>query len=324
MSVPTTRFGRTGLDVPVVSLGTWAYGGANKAGEQDVGWAGQQDSDAIEALQAAHAAGITHWDTADVYGNGRSEELIGRMWARGVPRDDIVIASKVGWDMGGYDHWYHPEMVAAHIDDSLRRLKTDVIDVYYLHHCDFGEDGRYLAPALDVIEAAKKAGKIRFIGLSDWSSEKIMRFIAQVDPDVVQPYRNVSDAQWETSGLAQWCVEHDCGAAFFSPLRHGVLLGKYSAPTTFAEGDYRNNDEAFRDQALLDRLVANRDRLQERFGSSYAEPVLGGLLAAITADATNACVLLGQRNARQVAAAARAASLVMSASEAAEVRAWYQ
>ncbi len=324
MTVRSITLGRTGLSVPTISLGTWAYGGANKVGEQHVGWAGQRDSDAIAAMAAAHAAGITHWDTADVYGDGRSELLIGSMWARGVPRHDIVLATKVGWDMGGYPRWYHPDMVAAHIDASLRRLRTDVIDIFYLHHCDFGPDDVYLDPALEVIRAARDAGKIRFIGLSDWDSAKILRVIARVDPDVVQPYRNVSVDTWRSSGLAAWCEERRCGVAFFSPLRHGLLLGKYSRPTTFEDGDFRNGDPAFRDPATLARLIAHRDRLRERFGERCEEPVLGALLGALTADTPNACVLLGQRNPHQVAAARTASRLVLSRDEAGALREMYR
>ena len=91
------RFGRCEAEVSAVSLGTWAYGGANKVGQRSVGWSGHDDHAARAALRAAHAAGITHWDTADVYGNGRSEQLIGGIWGD-VPRDEVFVASKVGWD----------------------------------------------------------------------------------------------------------------------------------------------------------------------------------------------------------------------------------
>ena len=323
MKVPSVRWGRTELAVPTVSLGTWAFGGANKAGDRDVGWSGQSDADAFAALHAAHDAGITHWDTADVYGNGHSESLIGQMWKRGVPRSEIVIATKVGWDKGGYEQWYHPDMIDAHIDASLRRLQTDVIDVYYLHHCDFGPDDVWLAPAIERVRRAQRDGKIRFIGLSDWSSERIARCLKRVDPDVVQPYRNVTDQQWTGTGLAKMCEELDCGVAFFSPLRHGLLLGKYREPATFEAGDYRNNDPAFRDAQVLQRLITHRDRLKADFGERSSEPVLGALVGALTADTPNACVLLGQRNPKQVASAVAGARLMLSPQEAAAVRRYY-
>ena len=94
-----------------ISLGTWSYGGANKQGEIPVGWEGQQDNDSINALLRCHEIGINHWDTADVYGNGRSEKVIGSLWEQ-IPRADIFLATKVGWDAGDYGHFYHPSTYA--------------------------------------------------------------------------------------------------------------------------------------------------------------------------------------------------------------------
>src|SRR5687768_18379281 len=94
------RFGRTGVQVPAVSLGTWGHGGPHLSERgESVGWSGHDDARAREALLAAHRAGITHWDTADAYGNGHAEELIGGMWDQ-VPRGEIFLASKFGWIYG--------------------------------------------------------------------------------------------------------------------------------------------------------------------------------------------------------------------------------
>jgi len=321
--LPRHRFGRSGLLVPRVSLGTWAYGGENLAGTTEVGWSGHDDESARQSLKLAYERGITHWDTADVYGNGRSEELIGQMWELGVPRDQVVIASKVGWFRGDFPHFYFPELVQQQIDASLRRLKTDSIDVYYLHHCDFGPDDRWLGPALETLRAAKAAGKIRHIGLSDWDARAIMRVIGQVDPDMIQPLRNVTHDHFHESGLAAWCDHHDLGVAFFSPLRHGLLLGKYTAPTTFPHGDFRNGDKGFRDANALTRLAANAAALRARFGDRCTEPVIGALVATCLAEANNATVLLGQRHPGQVDAAAHAAGLHLEFEELAWVRSLY-
>jgi len=322
-AIPTVRFGRTDVLVPRVSLGTWAYGGENKnATGYQVGWSGHDDNLARAALLRAHELGITHWDTADVYGNGRSEQLIGEVLAT-LPRDRIFLASKVGYWVGSFPHFYHPDLVRQQIDASLRRLRTDYIDVYYLHHCDFGPEDRWLEPALEVIRAARDAGKIRFIGLSDWSDEAIMRVIARVDPDVVQPYRNVTRDTFHSSGLAAWCARHDLGVAFFSPLRHGLLLGKYGAPTAFPEGDFRNNDSAFSDAHVLHRISENAAALRLRFLERASEPVIAALVAACLADSPHATALLGQRNPAQVDAAAAASSLFLPDEELAWVRSLY-
>jgi aryl-alcohol dehydrogenase-like predicted oxidoreductase len=317
----TTRFGRTGVRVPVVSLGTWSHGGTNQVGDRSVGWSGHDDAQAAAALRAAHQAGITHWDTADVYGDGRAEALIGQAWGD-VPRDEVFLATKVGWDPGPHGHYYHPEQVRARLERSLRLLRTEVIDLYYLHHCDFGPDDAHLEPALALLRRFRAEGKIRWIGLSDWDCGKIMRVIARVDPDAVQPYRNVVDDEWESSGLRAWVAEHDLGVAFFSPIQHGLLLGKYSAPVEWPEGDFRRNVEGFRDAELLAALRERRDRLAARF-ARLPQPVLNPLLGALLEDAPTACTLLGMRSPEQVRSAA-AAGEPLDPADAAWVRALYR
>lgn len=312
----TVRFGRTGIAVPRISLGTWAYGGENVTADgYDVGWSGHDAAQARAALRRAYELGVTHWDTADVYGNGRSEELLGGMWTE-IPRDRIFLATKVGWYKGKHFHYYDPDLVREQLEGSLRRLRTDRIDLYYLHHCDFG---RNFESSLEIVLAAKKAGKIRFVGLSDWDDRKIMKYVDRVNPDVVQPYRNVTHDTFESSGLKAWVEQHDAGVAFFSPLRHGLLLGKYDRPHRFPRGDHRNNDAGFRDPELLADLKRRRDELARKYGD-----VLGALVGAILADAPTACALVGQRSPGQVEAAAKAAALRLDPADAAWVRELYR
>ncbi|MFQ6614984.1 MAG: aldo/keto reductase, partial [Fidelibacterota bacterium] len=155
--------GRTGERVSRVSLGTWSYGGANIADSTPVGWAGQTEADSIAALKLAFDLGINHWDTADVYGNGRSEKIIGSIWGA-IPRDKIFLATKVGWDRGSYDHWYHPEHMRRQMDRSLKNLRTEWVDLLYLHHCNFGKQGEYFDDALEVVRRFQEEGKTRFTG----------------------------------------------------------------------------------------------------------------------------------------------------------------
>ncbi|MFQ6613660.1 MAG: aldo/keto reductase [Fidelibacterota bacterium] len=309
--------GRTRARVSAVSLGTWSYGGENKAGGQAVGWAGQRDDDSRKALIQAWENGINHWDTADVYGNGRSETVIGSVWDT-VPREEIFLATKVGWDKGGYEYYYHPEMIRKHVEQSLKNLRTETVDLYYLHHCNFGNHGEVLEAAVETLRQFRDEGKIRFIGLSDWFSEKIMRFIETVDPDVVQPYRNVMDDTYAASGLKQWVEDHRLGVCFFSPLKHGLLTGKYREPQVFPDGDFRQGVAEFQDAALLKKIRANRSALEKRF-SDHPFPVLHGLVDALLTDVPTGCVLLGQRHPRQVAAAASLGSPLTS-----EEAAWVQ
>ena len=321
MGIKRVRLGRTGVKVSAISVGTWAHGGPNTAGATQIGWSGHDDSLALDALRRAHEQGMDHWDTADVYGNGHAERLIGSLWGE-IPRDRIFLASKVGWFRGPYDQWYHPDLVRQQLEASLRNLRTDHIDLYYLHHCDFGPGGRWLEPALEIVRQAQRAGKVRFVGLSDWDSAKIMDFIDVVDPDVVQPYHNVADPAWDASGLAERARSTDLGVAFFSPLKQGLLLGKYDAPTTFPDGDFRNEVPEFRDADVIARMRRNRDLLRTRY-ASHREPVLHGVVDSLFAGNPTACVLQGMRNPAQVDAAATL-GVPLSGGDAAWVRSLYR
>ena len=300
--------GKTESSVSNISLGTWAYGGSSTSGNQSVGWADQADTDSKKALLKAHEVGINHWDTADVYGDGRSEGIIGGMWGD-ISRHDIFLATKVGWDMGTYSHWYHPKKMIQNMERSLKNLKTDCVDLMYLHHCNFGKKGEYFDDAMDVLIKFKKDGKTNFIGLSDWSDEKIMRYIYKVGPDVVQPYRNVMDSSYESSGLKEYIDSNNTGVCFFSPIKHGLLTGKYKSPPKFKKGDYRRNVEAFNSQEIIDKLLENRTKLEDRF-KEHPQPVMHGLIAPLLEDAPTGCVLLGQRNIDQVIRASELGGII--------------
>ncbi|MFQ6673215.1 MAG: aldo/keto reductase [Fidelibacterota bacterium] len=295
--------GRTQARISVIALGTWSFGGPSINGGVPVGWADQSESDSRRALIRAWELGIHHWDTADVYGRGWAEIVIGKVWDT-VPRDSIFLATKVGWDKGSYSHYYHPDLMRQHLEQSLQNLRTDVIDIYYFHHCRFGKSGEYFDSAMDVMLQAQQEGKIRFIGLSDWDMNKIMVYAPRVDPDVIQPYRNVMDDAYESSGLKKWVEDHNVGVAFFSPLKHGLLTGKYTKPAEFPQGDFRSNVDEFADAGVIKKIQKNRDALVARF-RDHPEPVLHGLLDSLLADAPTGCVLLGQRNPGQVESAAK-------------------
>ena len=317
----TIRLGRTNARVPTISLGTWGHGGPNTSDGISVGWSGHDDRLAKEALIAAHRRGITHWDTADAYGNGHAEQLIGQVFSE-VPRKEIFLATKFGWVKGPSDHSYDPTFMRSQCERSLRLLRTDVIDLYYFHHCDFGPNDQYFDDALATMRQLRDEGKVRFIGLSDWDSSKILRFIARIDPDVVQPYRNLIDDPYESSGLKKWVDDHDLGVAFFSPLKHGLLLGKYDAPREFPEGDFRSRIASFRDAAFIARMRRARDEVTRRF-SNEREPVLVALTGALLTGNPTATVLLGQRNPKQVESAS-AAGRALTADDAAWVRSIYR
>lgn len=313
----TIRLGRTNAQVPAISLGTWGHGGPNTNEGRDVGWSGHDDAAAKEALVEAHRRGITHWDTADAYGNGHAEQLIGEVFAEGVPRNEIFLATKFGWVKGPHDHFYDAGFMREQCERSLRLMRTEVIDLYYFHHCDFGPDDRYFDDALATMRALQQEGKVRFVGLSDWDASKIMRFIQRVDPDVVQPYRNLVDDEYESSGLKSYVDAQDLGVAFFSPLKHGLLLGKYDAPQRFPPGDFRSNVAEFGDAEFIAHVRRASAEVSARI------PLLRALTGALLAGNPTATVLLGQRNRKQVDAAAEAGE-ALTMEEAAWVREAYR
>ena len=286
--------GKTNVEVSAISLGTWAFGGPQSSGDWNTGWADQKDTDSQETLIKCYEAGIRHWDTADVYGSGRSEIIIGSMWNT-LNRSDIFLATKTGYDSGSYNHFYHPKHMRAQIEKSLKHLQTDYVDLYYLHHCDFGENDEYFNDAVETVRKFQQEGKTRFIGLSDWNPSKILKFIRDVEPDVIQPYRNLLNDTYTSSGLKNWVEINDIGVCFFSPIMHGLLTGKYLKPTQFKAGDMRLGIKEFQDEATLQKINENSIMLQKRF-KQHPNPVMHGIVDTLLTDSNTGCVLLGQRN----------------------------
>tara|TARA_Y100000294_G_scaffold64849_1_gene61395 strand:- start:152 stop:889 length:738 start_codon:yes stop_codon:yes gene_type:complete len=230
------------------------------------------------------------------------------MW-KSIPRNNIFLATKVGWDRGYKKRWYDIDVMRQNMERSLKNLKTDCVDLIYLHHCNFGNNNEYFDEAIAVIRKFKEEGKTRFIGLSDWSSKKIRQFIERCDPDVVQPLRNVVDDSYESSGLKQYIDDHNLGICFFSPIKHGLLTGKYTEPAQFEDGDFRSHEKAFSDMEFLQKMLYNKAKLDGRF-SDHLNPVMHGVVNALFSDSPTGCALLGQRNVDQVEAAATLGDLL--------------
>tara|TARA_Y100001970_G_scaffold147849_1_gene181465 strand:+ start:42 stop:1007 length:966 start_codon:yes stop_codon:yes gene_type:complete len=296
--------GRTNEQVSIISLGAWSFGKGNTSGGSDVGWSNQSDKDSKSALLKAFSYDINHWDTADVYGEGHSEKIIGSMWNE-ISRDNIFLASKVGWDMGPHNHWYHPKYMKIKMEKSIKNLKTDYVDLMYLHHCNFGKNNEYFDDAAEILYRFKEEGKTRFIGLSDWSSKRILKYIEKIDPDVVQPLYNVHDTEYVDSGLKQHVKSNNIGTCYFSPIKHGILTGKYESIVEFPEGDFRRNVKEFKSIDFINKMKENKKKIEERFSNTTSDPILHALLGAILYDNPTACVLLGQRNERQASAAGK-------------------
>lgn len=294
--------GRTNKDVSIISLGAWSHGKQNTSGGHNVGWSNQSDQDSINALKKSFSLGINHWDTADVYGEGHSEKIIGSMWKE-ISRKNIFLATKVGWDRGPHKQWYEPSYMKEKIEYSLNNLKTDCIDLLYLHHCNFGKNDETLNDALEIINKFKEQGQVRFIGLSDWSSLRIMKFVEVVNPDVVQTLYNVYDTEYETSGLKNYVKANNLGVCFFSPIKHGILTGKYNSIINFEKGDFRKTVKEFGDIKFIKKMQLNRKKIEEKFPRFGDNAVMHALLGSILFDNPTGCALLGQRNENQASTA---------------------
>ena len=263
--------GKSGLKVSEVGLGCWAIGGPSWSDEGDpTGWAGNDDNKSREGLHKASELGINHWDTADAYGKGHSERLIGEVFSEGIKREDIVLATKVGWFQGTACHPYDPLHVRHQLEQSLKNLKTDYVDIYYFHNPYFGEDDIYLEPAAEVVHQMKKEGKIRIIGQSAYSIEQFLRVCPITLPEVLQLPYNAIKSPFDTpeTNIFKWADENDLGIVMFGTYAMGLLLGKYNAqnPPKFDEGDIRSVRENF-ETDFINKLEPAIEQLKSRFGA---------------------------------------------------------
>lgn len=294
------RLGRTNLEVSEISLGCWTLGGPNWSQGQPVGWGELDRREAEKAVERGLELGCNHFDTADVYGNGRSEQMLGKIL--GTRRKEVVIATKVGWFPGTAVHAYHPLHIRHQIEQSLENLRTDYVDIYYFHHADFGPDDCYLDDAVEVMRRLRQEGKIRFIGQSAYTPQDFQRLIPVVDPDILQSRAHIMDTRMigPSSPVAGLISERDLGFVAFSPMAQGLLLDKFRPenPPEFAEGDNRGRSKWF-SVDFLGRLAPKLDRLKERFGGGVEELVRISLQYLLAHPAVS-CVIPGFRNLRQV------------------------
>ena len=220
--------GKTGIEVSAIGMGCWAIGGD--------AWGPVEDRDSLAAMERALELGVTFFDTADVYGRGHSEELVGR--ALKDRRDDVVIATKVGlWDSHrdvSPNIYSDPALIIERCEASLRRLQTDRIDVYQCHLW-WDENTEAFLEAFDRL---KEQGKIRFYGVSTNDAEHLRHFNQNATCDVCQFDYSILNRTPEQE-LLPYCQEAGIGTIVRGPLRMGLLTGKFTLETTFPEGDVR-------------------------------------------------------------------------------------
>jgi aryl-alcohol dehydrogenase-like predicted oxidoreductase len=249
----------TSLKVSRIGLGTWAIGGWM--------WGGSDEAKSIATIRSALDHGISLIDTAPVYGFGRSEEIVGKALAEGGLRDRVAIASKVGldWHDGKPFRNASRQRILREIDDSLGRLRTDHIDIYQVHWPD---------PTVPIEETARamrqllEQGKIRAIGVSNFSVAQIQRFRREAPLHVLQPPYNIFERAIE-GDLLPYCRENNIATLGYGALCRGLLSGRMRRDTVFTGDDLRRTDPKFQVPRFAQYLTAveELDRLaRSHFG----------------------------------------------------------
>jgi aryl-alcohol dehydrogenase-like predicted oxidoreductase len=258
MNMGLTEIPGTSLRVSPVAIGTWAIGGWM--------WGGTDEAESVATIRAAFEHGINLVDTAPVYGFGRSEEIVGKAIAESGLRSNVLIASKAGlqWDGGKVSRNASRARLLREVEDSLRRLRTDYIDIYQVHWPDPLVTIEETADAMHMLFAQ---GKIRAIGVSNFSVSQMERFRRIAPLHVLQPPYNLFERGIE-SDLLPYCRENKIAMLGYGALCRGLLSGRMRVDTRFDGDDLRRNDPKFIMPRFAQYLAAvdQLDRLAQRFG----------------------------------------------------------
>jgi aryl-alcohol dehydrogenase-like predicted oxidoreductase len=300
MGLATRTLGRSGIEVSPMGFGCWAIGGPYWAGEQPLGWGEVDDEESVRALRRALELGITFFDTANVYGAGHSERVLGRAVAG--RRDEVVIATKFGntFDEDRRQHTgtdLDPDHVAAACEASLRRLGTDRIDLYQLHISVLPND--QALPIRDAFERLVDRGLVRAYAWSTDEPRLAALFAEGPHCAAVQHELNVlSDA----AEMLAVCDRLDLASVNRTPLAMGLLTGKFDANSRLPDDDVRGKEPGWMRYfkggrpvpEWLDRLAAVREIL-----TSQGRTLTQGALAWIWARSPRTVPIPGIRTVRQ-------------------------
>src|SRR6516165_5023084 len=214
----------TSIRASRIALGTWAIGGCM--------WGGSNETEAIRTIHAALDRGVNLIDTAPVYGFGRSEEIVGKALAMGGRRERALIAPKVGLDWKGAKPFRNARKarIVEEVESSLRRLQTDVIDLYQVHWPDPNTPIAEVAEAMGVLY---RAGKIRAIGVSNFSPTQMDEFRKVAPLHTAQPPYNLFERAIDRDVLP-YCRDHDIAVLAYGSLCRGLLSGRMSASSRFS------------------------------------------------------------------------------------------
>jgi aryl-alcohol dehydrogenase-like predicted oxidoreductase len=285
----TIELGTSGLRASRIALGTWAIGGWM--------WGGSDTDESIRTIRGAIDRGISIVDTAPVYGFGRSEEIVGEAIRQSGQRDRVLIATKVGlrWDDSGrIVRDCSPARIRQEIDDSLRRLQIDRVDVYQIHWPD---------ATVPVEETARtmrelfEAGKIRAIGVSNFSPAQMDAFRKEAPIHTSQPPYNLFEREMERDVLP-YAEANGITTLAYGALCRGLLSGKLNARSTFIGDDLRRTDPKFQPPRFAEYLAAV-DALERFARERYGKSVLA-LAVRFILDRGHTVALWGARRPAQL------------------------
>jgi aryl-alcohol dehydrogenase-like predicted oxidoreductase len=280
MAIETAKLGRDGPEITRLGLGAWAIGG----GEWDFGWGPQDDQESVDTIKAAVRAGVDWVDTAAAYGLGHGEEVVGRA-VRELPEDErpyVFTKNGMHWQQGdrSVKRYWSPDLLTSQCDGSLRRLGVDRIDLLQIHWP--GTDDASVEDAWGAMAGLVDAGKVRWIGVSNFGADLLERCEAIRHVDSVQPPLSLIDRR-AAGDVIPWAAEHGTGVIVYSPMHSGLLTGKFSRERVeqLDESDHRRGRPEFNDPELSKNLeLADRlTELAERLGYSLAELSVAWTLA---------------------------------------------
>ncbi len=287
-------FGETDLNVSRICFGTWAYGGD---------WGSFDRGDALAAIRRARALGINFFDTAQAYGFGTAEEVLGEALREEIAdrREELVIATKGGLRMadGELQRDAGRDWLRQGIEESLEHLGTDYVDLYQVHWPDPDTPARETAAALGEFV---DEGLTRYVGVSNYDVEEMEAFREHGELDSAQPPYHMFRREIEDEVLP-YCRENGIGVFVYGPLAHGLLTGKYRPDEEFPPGDWRSESKVFQGSAFRRnlRVVDHLEELASVKGCTEAQLAVAWTLSHPAVD----CPIVGARNPEQIEETAR-------------------
>jgi aryl-alcohol dehydrogenase-like predicted oxidoreductase len=306
----TVKFGKTGMAITPIGFGAWAIGGGGWA----AAWGPQDDDEAVGAIRRAVELGVNWVDTAAVYGLGHSEELVAQA-LKSVPESErpyVFTKCSLVWDGGGdISNVLEKNSVKRECEESLRRLQTDVIDLYQIH---WPRPDEYIEEGWEAMAELKDEGKVRHIGVSNFDVSQMER-IGEIAPvETLQPPYSMLNRGVEEE-ILPYCGENDIGVIVYSPMRSGLLTGKMTPErvANLPSDDWRRNAQDFQEPRLSRNLelVELLEEIGADHGLSPGEVAIAWTLRqpAVTA------AIVGGRRPDQVDGIIGAAELRLSEDE---------